>query len=202
MRLYHHPMSGNARRVRLAAAELGVPLDLVLVDLTKGEQKAPAYLALNPAGRVPLLEDGDFRLSESNAIMEYLADSTPGQSLLPADRRARADVTRWLYWITAHCQPGASVLNQERLVKGFRGLPSDPVEEARGEALLREAGALLDARLCEHEFLAQDQLTLADVSLAATLANASKLRYPIDDRPHLLAWLGRMTARDSWRATA
>ena len=77
MKLYYHPMSPNVRRVRLAAAVLGLELDEQLVDFAKGEHKAPAFLALNPNGALPVLVDGDFALSESRAIMQYLASKKP-----------------------------------------------------------------------------------------------------------------------------
>ena len=98
MRLYHHPMSTNSRRARMAAIALDAPLDLVLVDLSKGEHKRPDFLRMNPNGRVPVLEDEGFYLDESHAIMQYLAVRTPGQALFPMAPQARADVNRWMFW--------------------------------------------------------------------------------------------------------
>ena len=94
MRLFISPYSFNARRAVLAALELAAPVDLVTVDLAKGEQKSKDFLAMNPNGRVPVLDDAGFYLTESHAIMQYLADKTPGQTLYPAELRARADVNR------------------------------------------------------------------------------------------------------------
>src|SRR5262245_37217357 len=117
MRLYHHPMSSNARRARMTAIHLGTKLDLVVVDLGNGEQRRPDFLRLNPNGQVPVLDDDGFVLTESHAIMQYLADTTPGQTLYPEDVRARADVNRWLFWSAYHFQPAISVLGWERVVK-------------------------------------------------------------------------------------
>src|SRR5579883_2888675 len=105
MRLYHHPYSSNARRAAMAAVALDAPVELVFVNLATREQRKPEYLRMNPAGKVPLLEDGDFYLSESQAIMQYLADKTPGQTLYPAGLCARADVNRWMFWCAHHFQP-------------------------------------------------------------------------------------------------
>src|SRR5690242_10932235 len=129
MRLHHSPFSSNARRavmtamhlglVREAEAGTGPRVELVTVDLGKGEQRTPRYLALNPNGRVPTLEDGAFALTESHAIMQYLAELTPGQTLHPTETRARANVNRWLFWNAHHWQPAVSVLNWEHNVKRF-----------------------------------------------------------------------------------
>src|SRR5581483_10930017 len=93
MKLYGFPPSPNTWKVRACAAHLGIPLEFELVDLSRGEQRQPAYLALNPTGRTPTLADGDFTLWESNAILQYIASRT-SNSLWPNDDRVRADVTR------------------------------------------------------------------------------------------------------------
>src|SRR5690349_3867301 len=95
MRLYYSPFSPNARRALMTATHLGVPVERLLVDLRKGEQKRPEYLKLNPNGKVPTLDDDGFVLWESRSIMMYLCDKTPGQTLYPSELRARADVNRW-----------------------------------------------------------------------------------------------------------
>jgi glutathione S-transferase len=100
MRLYYDPLSSNSRRVVMTAIHLNVSLELVVVDLMKGEHKAAGYQRLNPNGKVPLLDDDGFILWESHAIMQYLADRSPGQDLYPGDFQARADV-RWFARVQA-----------------------------------------------------------------------------------------------------
>src|SRR5262245_20883104 len=99
MKLYGFPPSPNTWKVRAVAAHLGIPLELALVDLTK--PRTPDYLALNPTGRAPTLVDGDFILSESNAIIQYLA-GRPASTLWPDDARTRVDIMRWQCWQLAH----------------------------------------------------------------------------------------------------
>jgi glutathione S-transferase len=203
MKLYFHPLSGNSRRVLLVATHLDVPLEKIVVDLTQGEQRQAAHLARNPNGHVPVLDDEGFLLWESRAIMQYLADRTPGQTLLPADPRGRADVNRWLFWCAQHMAPANTVLVFERFVKARtgRGAP-DPAEEARGEALIAKYAPVLDAQLAGRTWVAQDRLTLADLSLAASFALAVPARLPIEDYRHLRAWLGRVQELDAWQRTA
>ena len=101
MKLYGFPPSPNTWKVRAVAAHLRVPLDFEFVDLTKGGSHTPDYLALNPTGRAPTLVDGDFKLWESTAIMQYVASKSPN-TLWPNDARTRADIMRWQSWDLAH----------------------------------------------------------------------------------------------------
>src|ERR1051325_244729 len=102
MKLHYSPFSSNARKVRITAGLLGIELELEPVDLMKGAQRNPEFLAINPMGKVPVLVDGDFVLSESAAIMAYLADGKPGHALYPDDCRRRhrmlADECRARAW--------------------------------------------------------------------------------------------------------
>jgi glutathione S-transferase len=202
MRLYHHPMSTNARRARMAAIALGVKLDLVLVDLSKGEQRRPEFLRLNPNGRVPVLDDDGFLLDESHAIMEYLAVRTPGQSLLPLGPQPRADVSRWLFWSAQHFQPAVSVLRWEHQVKPMLGRgPADAREVQRGEQLFEQCASVLERRLSDETWVAQGALTLADLAIAAALTHPERARLPLEPYPNIRSWLGRVSALDAWKQT-
>ena len=105
MKLYGFPPSPNTWKVRAVAAHLGIPLELEFVDLTKGGSHSPDYLALNPSGRTPTLVDGDFKLWESTAIMQYLASQKPN-SLWPDNARTRADIMRWQSWAARALEQG------------------------------------------------------------------------------------------------
>ena len=202
MRLYHHPLSSNARRAVLAAVHLHAPVDLVLVDLAHGEQRAPGFLQLNPNHRVPVLDDDGFVLWESHAIMQYLADKTPGQTLYPTGLRERSDVNRWLFWCAAHLMPAIGMLNWENNIKGLLGLGSpDATIVARGEELMREHGGVLDAHLATREWISGDALTLADYAIAAPLADSARAKLPVDGLNHIQRWFAEVRAQEAWRAT-
>jgi glutathione S-transferase len=187
----------------LVAAHLDVQLEHVVVDLNKGEQRGEEHLGRNPNGKVPVLEDDGFWLWESRAIMEYLADKTPGQTLLPTDARGRAEVSRWLFWCAAHMAPANTILVAERFVKKLTGRgPADPVEEARGEALFHQAAKLLDAHLAGRAFVANDRLSLADFSLASGFALAGPARMPLEGYTNVRAWRERVQALPAWQKTA
>jgi glutathione S-transferase len=144
MKLYGFPASPNTWKVRALASYLKMPLEFEFVDLTKGAQYEPAYLALNPSGRTPTLVDGDFTLWESNAIMQYIAGKAP-TPLWPNDARSRAEITAWQCWELAHwgaqaCGP----LTFENLVKKFvhLGAPDQAAVAKATEAFNREAKVL------------------------------------------------------------
>src|SRR5581483_8900074 len=146
MKLYGFPPSPNTWKVRAAAAHIGVPLDVEFVDLTKGAQRSPAYLALNPSGRTPTLVDGDFTLWESDAILQYVGSKKPN-ALWPDDVRKRADITHWMCWQLAHfgggaCQP----LTFQRLVKKILNLgPPDAAAVAAALDAFDRYASLLEA---------------------------------------------------------
>lgn len=212
MRLHHSPMSSNARRAVMTAAHLGLlrpaaggrgpEVELVLVDLGKGEQRSPAYLKLNPNGKVPTLEDGSFVLTESHAIMQYLADLVPEQTIYPTALRARANVNRWLFWNAHHFQPAVSVLNWERVVKPFLGKgPADPSEIARGNLLFGQCAAVLDQHLAGREWIAEDRVTLADLAIATPLQAVVRAELPVEPHAHLRRWLARVQELPAWKQT-
>lgn len=99
MKLYHFP-SPNPQKITFALHELGLECEIVPVDLSKGEQRKPEFLALNPFGRVPVLVDGDQKLWESHAILAYLGDKTG--KLWPTTAAGRADALRWLFFLEPH----------------------------------------------------------------------------------------------------
>jgi glutathione S-transferase len=202
MRLYHNPLSSNARRAVMAAMYLGVPVDLQFVDLAKGANRTPAYLALNPNHKVPVLDDNGFVLWESYAIMQYLAEKTPGQSIYPTDGEARADVNRWLFWCAQHFSPAIGILNWEHHIKPLAGLGKvDAQEAARGEQLVREFGAILDGHLADREWICGATITLADIAIAAPLADIESARLPVGDFRNVQRWFAQIRALDVWRRT-
>ncbi|NDY93438.1 glutathione S-transferase family protein [Ideonella livida] len=202
MRLYFHPLSTCSRRVLLTVHLLDVPVERVVVDLTRGEQFAPAFLALNPNHRVPVLEHEGWVLWESYAIMEYLAAQVPGQTLLPADPRGRAEVSRWMHWCGQDFMPGISTLNWEHHIKPLvgQGAP-DAARVAQGRTQVRTAAEVLNAHLAGRDWVAPHGLSLADLALAAPLADQDAAQLPVHDLPHLQRWLAQVQALPAWAAT-
>jgi len=202
MRLYQHPMSANSRAAVMTALHLNAPVELVYVDLQRQEQNQPEFLKMNPNHRVPVLQDGSFYLWESRAIMQYLADKTPGQTIYPTDLQARADVNRWLFWSGQHFAPAIGIFFWENLVKGMigRGAP-DPQELRRGDASFNEFAAVLDAHLADRRYISGSSLTLADLSIAAAYGCAGPGKAPVAWYANVEKWFKRMQALEVWQKT-
>ena len=201
MKLYAFPPSPNTWKVRAVASYVGVPLELEFVDLTK--PRSAAYLAINPSGRTPTLVDGDFTLTESNAIMQYIASQKPN-SLWPNDARTRADIMRWQSWQLAHWGSDACIpLVFNRLVKKILNLgPPDEAAVAKATAAFNKEATVLEAHLTKQPYLVGKDLTLADFSVAANLLYAKEAELPLEPYARVREWFGRVSALPCWRETA
>ncbi|HEX7435145.1 MAG TPA: glutathione S-transferase family protein [Caldimonas sp.] len=202
MKLYSSPISSNARKVRLAASMLGIPLELVNIDLGKGAQRTPEFLAINPMGRVPVLEDGDFVLTESAAIMAYLADAKPDSPLYPRDLKQRANVNRWLFWGASHWGPAFAALAFEKWIKKFMQLGEpDLVQVKRQEDALRGLATVLDAHLASREWVCGPTITIADLAIAASLGAAERVQFRVADFVAMEVWFEKVKALEAWKST-
>lgn len=202
MRLYGFPPSPNTRKVLAVADHIGVPLELHMVDLTKGQSRTPDFLQINPNGRTPVLEDGGFRLWESNAILQYVAGQKRND-VWPDDLRVRADITRWQCWQLAQFNEGCGGLTFQNVVKPLVGLGApDPVVVAKSEEAFHRDAKVLDAHLAKHGYLANDALTLADFAVAAMLTYAEPARMPLDGYKNVRDWRARMNEVPAWRNSA
>ena len=190
MRLYDYGPSQNCFKIRLLAAHLGLALEIVPVAIFRGEAAAPAFLAKNPMGSVPVLETDDGAwLAESNAILTFLAEGTP---YLPPVGMARAQVMRWLMFEQRYVQTTISRLRYWTLT-GKLGQFAAEVPTAR--ALGDRALDILDAELGKRAFIAGDRYTIADMSLYAYGHVAADAKFDVARRRHLTAWFDRVRAQ-------
>lgn len=198
MNLYSNPMSGCSRRVLAFASVHAIELDHTTVDLRSGEHKRPAYLALNPTGRVPtLVTDDAGTFWESAAILRYLAEVNAPDALGTSPRE-RALVQQWTSWGIAHGAPAWSRLNAETGLKAMLGGRPDP---AAVQAATRDAMAaltVLATALEERPFLAGDRPTIADFTIAASLEACTWLAGLELRDPAVRAWFDRMLALPGW----
>jgi glutathione S-transferase len=201
MKLYQFPFSPNCQKVVAIAHEVGVPLELVTVELFKGEARTPAMRAKNPNGKLPILEDGDFVLWESTAMLAYIAAKAGRMDLAPTTPRERAEVDRWTSWQGAHFAPAIRKVAYERIVKKLmgRGAPDEAVVKEGIEEFAVTA-SVLEQSLGTKEYVC-GPLTIADFNLAPYAALTASCGLDFDPYPKAKAWLGRMAARDSMKKT-
>lgn len=201
MKIYDFPASPNCRKVRAVAYELGLTPTFVPLNILGGDSRSAAFLAKNPNGKVPVLEDGDFLLWESNAIAAYLAALRPQAGLIPAEPRPRADVDRWISWEACHMGPAVGKVAYERIVRGMirKEVPDSSIVEA-GTAEFRTLAPILDAALKGREFVA-GRLSVADFCLSGFLLLADDVGLDTSAYPAVSAWLDRLRGRESVRRT-
>jgi glutathione S-transferase len=201
MRLYHHAISSNSRRVMLAAEHMGTPLDLVEVDLFGADDRR-RLAEINPNNKLPVLQDGDFTLWESCAIMQYLADRTLGQTLYPDNIMVRADINRWMLWSCQHFASAISLISFENIWKGLIGQGGpDAAVLQKAEAQLAQFATVLDDHLAARQWLVGDQLSLADFAVAPALMYTEQAKLPVTQYQHLMAWYERVRGLDAWKNT-
>ena len=201
MKLHHSPLSSSSRRVTLTARILGIELEHNLLDL-RDQKACGALIARNPNSKIPVLEDGDFVLWESHAIMSYLCARTPGQTLAPTETRARADLDRWLFWSSAHLSVAVGGLGWENIWKKMvTGEGPDAEQVKRHEILFHQFATVLDNHLATRTWISGPTLSLADLSIAATLMYGRAAKLPLASYAHILAYQQRVAALDAWQRT-
>ncbi|WP_306394487.1 glutathione S-transferase family protein [Telluria beijingensis] len=187
MKIHHHPLSGHSHRVVLFASLLGVPHELVEVDLMAGAHKRPEFLALNPFGQVPVLEDDGVAVSDSNAILVYLARKAGREDWLPTDAAGLAAVQRWLSVAAGEVAYGPAAA---RLITVFGAKYNADEVITRAHALL----ARLETHLAGRDWLAADRPTIADVALYSYLARAPEGNVDLSGYPAVGRFLRRIEA--------
>ena len=187
MKLYSLTLSGHAHRARLFLSLLGQPYETIEVDLAGGQHRSPAFLAINPFGQVPILDDDGIIVPDSNAILVYLARKLGRGDWLPEDAEGAARVQRWL---SVAAGPIAYGPCAARLVTLF-GASFDAEDIiARAHAIL----ARVDAELSSRDWLAADRPTIADVALYSYIAAAPEGNVDLAPYGHVRAWLARIEA--------
>jgi glutathione S-transferase len=198
MKLYYFP-SPNPQKVKFALLELGLDCETVPIDLTKGEQRKPEFLALSPRGRVPLLVDGDLKLAESQAILAYLGDKT-GKLWSPT-AAGRATALSWLFFLAEHVSPSATDLAFHRIAAKLLGLTPDQDAIARGDKAMPGVIGILEGQLGKHKWLLGDDFTLVDCAYGPVLNVVEKAGFSYEAFPKVRAYLDAIRARPAWKET-
>jgi glutathione S-transferase len=189
MKLYNVAYSGNSYKVRLLLAHLGIPYDIVEVDILKGESRTAEFLKINPNGRTPVLDDNGFILAESNAILAYLAKGT---KFLPDDRQKFGLIFQWMFFEQYSHEP---FIATSRF--WLQHKPDSP-EKTALLASKRDGGwaalKIMEEHLAKNNFFVSDY-SMADIALFAYTHVAHEGGFPLDDFSKIRAWIERVQAQ-------
>jgi glutathione S-transferase len=199
MILHTVPGSPNSRKVQAVISHLDLDVEIRPREIFKGELRSAEYLALNPNAKVPTLVDGDFKLWESTAIMQYLADEAGDNELFPRNSRTRADITRWQCWEGAHFNAALGTLTWETVVKAKRNLgPPDAALVDQARASLSRYAPVLNGYMDGRKFLVNDRLTLADYSVAALEPYLNLVPFDFTPHRHIHQYFDRIRQSEHW----
>ncbi|MBC7718502.1 MAG: glutathione S-transferase [Chitinophagaceae bacterium] len=195
LKIWGRMSSINVKKVVWAAQELGIDFERLEAGGLFGVVKTPAYIALNPNAQIPVLQDGDYVLWESNVMTRYLCAtySNSACSLYPADLAQRFDAERWMEWQQTTVNPASR--------NGFWHLIRLPASErvpaliAQSNAAVEPLMALLDAHLAQRRFVAGDAFSMADIPLGCEIHRWFGLPQPRQARPHIERWFAELCAR-------
>ena len=197
LKLHHHPFSTFSRRVRIALIEKSITAELIELDMMAGAHKSPAYLALNPYGRVPTLEEDGFVLYESTAILEYLEATHPTPALVPSDARGRALVAMHMKLCDLQmARPTGTIIFPKRF------LPRDRWDEkamVQAKKDIETHLAIVDRQLQGKQFLVGDRYSLAEVCYTPFVEFLPLME--ITPPPAIAAWVTRLLERPSAQQT-
>jgi glutathione S-transferase len=197
LRIWGRVSSVNVQKVVWCADELGLAYERIDVGGKFGGNDTPEYLAMNPNGLVPVIEDEGFVLYESNAIVRYLAARDPAARLWPADPRARADIDRWMEWQSTNYTPAMWGAFWQLIRTPADKRDAALVESSRAKS--EKASGILDAHLATRPYLAGEAFSAADIVVGCAAHRWLNLPLERVPRPHLARWYAELKARPASR---
>ena len=198
-KIYINPLTVNNIKLLLLCNALDIHPEFQHVAINKGEQRQGAFLELNPDGKVPVLQQGDLVLTESNAIMQYLAASHHS-SLWPSGIAQQAEVLRILFWQSNYFVSGAGPIAHRKVVLPFWGFGKPTVDEHQWQAFHQAVNALENI-LDDSGFLVGNKLSIADISLVAFFLFHQRANMPLKNYPKLQNWLANLAEHDWYIST-
>lgn len=202
MRVFGNPMSTCTRKVLTTLAEKQVKAELVVIDLGAGGHKAADFVAeRQPFGQIPAIEDGDFRLYESRAIIRYLDQTLSGASLTPADAKGRALMEQWISVETSNFTPHAMAIIHQLFFGPMRGTQPDMAKVEEGRTKLARCVAVLETQLARGPHLLGAQFTLADLCYMPYIEYVTQTasKDVIEGSPNVARWWKQIRERASWK---
>ncbi|WP_309739348.1 glutathione S-transferase family protein [Chamaesiphon sp. OTE_20_metabat_361] len=194
LKLYEYASSGNCYKIRLLLNQLGIAYQRILIDILTGESRTAKFLAMNPVGKIPVLEiqPGQY-LSESNAIIYYLADGT---EFLPVDRWERSQVMQWLFFEQYSHEPNIATVRFWMSIAKIAEQKRDAIVQKQelGYAALQ----VMEQHLKEQKYFVGDRYSIADIALYAYTHVAAEGNFNLSQFPAILSWLDRINSQPNY----
>ena len=201
LEIYLDPCTVNSRKVLAGLALLGTKYEYHFINYFTGAQKSDEYKKINPCATVPAAKDGDLILTESNAILQYAADLDGGNSAYPKDLKKRAEVNRWLLWEASVWFGSCYVYLVEFVVKPLlKAEPDQSIIDAQAPRW-RQLATILDNQLSKSKWLTGDEVSIADIAVAAPMHLHAAQRLPLEETPHLKRWIANIEELPCWKQT-
>ena len=197
LKVYGRSASSNVQKVLWCCGEIGLPFELLDIGAAFGGTRTPGYLALNPNGLMPTIDDDGFLLWESNAVVRYLAAKHGAGTLWPTDLRARADADRWMDWQQTTLAAPMGVAFRAWLKQPPDAMPADQARAALDKA--GEGWRILEARLADRPYVGGAELTIGDIALGNAVHRWFRLPIERPELPNVRAWYERLCARPAYR---
>jgi glutathione S-transferase len=191
---YGAPMS-SAGRTHWMLEEVGVPYEYKRISIRDGDTKKPEFLKVNPAGKIPVIQDGSITLTESMAINFYLAEKY-GKGLMPADPVARAHVYEWSFWAISNVQPLLLAILLNTMIRPEAERDPKAVDAARTQ--IPQYLDVLNRALQDKEYLVGTHFTVADLNAASVIMLSTFVGVDLGAAPNVQAWVNRMQARPAF----
>ncbi len=198
MKIYGTYLSAPANKVRLAASALGIEAEYINLDLTKGEHKSPDFLAINPLGKVPAINDSGFCLFESNTICRYMANKI-GSALYPNEVQQRAIVDQWLDFSSHHILTNMGKILFNKFFAPMMGATPNADSIAEGSRFLNAQVPIIEDYLKQSKMLAGDEMTLADIAMLAAMEPFDLIKYDLTPYPAITAWRNNLMQQEFYQ---
>lgn len=195
LKIYGTDLSSPANKVRFVANAIGLKYEYIRINLRAGEQQKPEFLKLNPAGKVPTIDDDGFLLFESNAIIRYLAEKNKSP-MYPKDLKEKATVDQWIEFGSHHVGLAMSKVVYNRLFAPMRQAPVDEQSLKDGLAFLDRFLPVVDQQLGKNKFLAGSQWSLSDINLLALFDPAEVAKIDLSPYKNITKWRNDLKKQD------
>jgi len=195
LKFYGYNVSSPSNKVQYCLNALALKYEFINVDLYSGEQYSDGYLALNPAGKVPVIDDDGFVLYESNAIIRYLCNKAES-ALYPKDLQKRAMVDQWCDFITGLVGNAFGKVYFNIAVAPRLSIEVDQRSLEEGRSFIDKYLPVLENQLSNNEYIVGDALSIADIALIATLDSAETIEIDMSLYPNLSAWRSKVKDMD------